>query len=201
MRRFAYYKGPLASLSRRSSTPRLRRGRPRSARVVGSSRHVLRCRRHPRGEPDYYSPERADPRLRRGHRADTLMTICNVCTLNLRQANHALQNDAALLARVTRTSSRSERRRTRAGSRCFTSSGSSRPARGYELLQGAAHKGLKGLKIAPSTAVRSCAPRSCSALRIPTSPSRSSGCITACGGEPIDYPAKSSAAASRSSSS
>ena len=28
------------------------------------------------------------------------MTICNVCTLNLRQANHALQNDAALLARV-----------------------------------------------------------------------------------------------------
>ena len=28
------------------------------------------------------------------------MTICNVCTLNLRQANHALQNDDALRVRV-----------------------------------------------------------------------------------------------------
>src|SRR5207247_7426942 len=32
---------------------------------------------------------------------DTLMTICNVCTLNLRQANWQLQNDEELLARVS----------------------------------------------------------------------------------------------------
>ena len=32
--------------------------------------------------------------------ANTLMTVCNVCTLNLRQANHQLLNDAALRERV-----------------------------------------------------------------------------------------------------
>jgi len=28
------------------------------------------------------------------------MTVCNVCTLNLRQANHQLRGDEALLERV-----------------------------------------------------------------------------------------------------
>src|SRR5207244_23723 len=32
--------------------------------------------------------------------ADTLLTICNVCTLNLRQANVQLRNDEELLERV-----------------------------------------------------------------------------------------------------
>ena len=32
--------------------------------------------------------------------SDTLMTVCNVCTLNLRQANHALKGDPVLLDRV-----------------------------------------------------------------------------------------------------
>jgi hypothetical protein len=32
--------------------------------------------------------------------ADTLITVCNVCTLNLRQANHQLPKDAALCERV-----------------------------------------------------------------------------------------------------
>src|SRR4029453_3769624 len=32
--------------------------------------------------------------------SDTLMTVCNVCTLNLRQANWQLKNDAGLRARV-----------------------------------------------------------------------------------------------------
>src|SRR5205085_4930272 len=33
---------------------------------------------------------------------DTLLTICNVCTLNLRQANRKLQDDEQLLERVNR---------------------------------------------------------------------------------------------------
>ena len=52
-------------------------------------------------EPDYYLHLNA--RILAYAEAtgcDTLMTICNVCTLNLRQANHALQNDDALRVRV-----------------------------------------------------------------------------------------------------
>ena len=52
-------------------------------------------------EPDYYLHLNA--RILAYSEAtgcDTLMTVCNVCTLNLRQANFQLQGDAALLARV-----------------------------------------------------------------------------------------------------
>ena len=51
------------------------------------------------------------------------MTICNVCTLNLRQANYNLKNDAAMLARVNENLVRWARRRTAAASRSSTCSG------------------------------------------------------------------------------
>ena len=35
-----------------------------------------------------------------GEGAEVLLTICNVCTLNLRQANKKLQEDAKLLNRI-----------------------------------------------------------------------------------------------------
>ena len=52
-------------------------------------------------EPDYYLHLNA--RILAYAEAtgcEMLMTVCNVCTLNLRQANFMLQGDAALLARV-----------------------------------------------------------------------------------------------------
>ena len=73
------------------------RARARRARVG----HVLRRRRHPRGRARLLPPpERAHPRLRGADRRDTLMTICNVCTLNLRQANWQLKIDDELRERV-----------------------------------------------------------------------------------------------------
>src|SRR5262249_42389153 len=52
-------------------------------------------------EPDYYLHLNARI-LAYGEAtgADTLLTICNVCTLNLRQANYQLRNDQALRRRV-----------------------------------------------------------------------------------------------------
>src|SRR5947208_240336 len=54
-------------------------------------------------EPDYYLHLNARI-LAYGEQtgADTLMTICNVCTLNLRQANWQLKNDDELRERVNR---------------------------------------------------------------------------------------------------
>ena len=78
------------------------------------------------------------------------MTVCNVCTLNLRQANFQLIGDAELRApRQPRTSPRSACRPTSATSTSATCSGSSPRATATSGCRTAAHKGLKGLKIAP----------------------------------------------------
>ena len=69
-------------------------------------------------EPDYYLHLNA--RILAYAEAtgcDTLMTICNVCTLNLRQANLALQNDDALRVRVGGAPERSVHLPTPAASR------------------------------------------------------------------------------------
>ena len=51
------------------------------------------------------------------------MTVCNVCTLNLRQANVALQKDDELRERVNANLEAVGVPRTRAASRSSTSSG------------------------------------------------------------------------------
>ena len=61
---------------------------------------------------------------------------------------------------------------------------------GYELLQGAAHKGLKGLKIAPFYGCQILRPSKLLGFEDPDKPESLERIITACGGEPIDYPAK-----------
>ena len=97
-------------------------GRARAGGARG--RHLLRRRRHPRGRADYYLHLNARIlAYAEATGADTLMTICNVCTLNLRQANWQLQNDDALRDASTTTSTPSACRRTPAPSRCGTCSG------------------------------------------------------------------------------
>ncbi len=61
---------------------------------------------------------------------------------------------------------------------------------GYELLQGAAHKGLKGLKIAPFYGCQILRPSKLLGFEDPDKPESLERIIAACGGEPIDYPAK-----------
>ena len=81
--------------------------------------------------------------------SDTLMTVCNVCTLNLRQANHALKGDAALLERVNTNLESVGAPAYSGGVEVMHFLWLIAAGEGYELLQEAAHKGLKGLKIAP----------------------------------------------------
>ena len=61
---------------------------------------------------------------------------------------------------------------------------------GYELLQGAAHKGLKGLKIAPFYGCQILRPSKLLGFEDPDKPESLERIIAACGGEAIDYPAK-----------
>ncbi len=121
---------------------------------------------------------------------ETLMTICNVCTLNLRQANLRLQEDPALLKRVNKN---------------LEAVGAA-PYRGsvdvqhflwlitvgdrYELLKKVASKGLDGMKVAPFYGCQILRPSKVLGFEDPDSPQSLERIIEACGGVPIDYPAK-----------
>ena len=61
---------------------------------------------------------------------------------------------------------------------------------GYELLKGVAHKGLKGMKIAPFYGCQILRPSKLLGFEDPDRPSSLERIIEACGGDPIDYPAK-----------
>src|SRR5215203_4248400 len=103
--RVAYYTGCLATLSAKeldSSTSAL-------AERIGLELEALDAVTccgagdiH-EAEPDYYLHLNA--RILAYAEAtgcETLMTVCNVCTLNLRQANFQLQGDEGLLERVNK---------------------------------------------------------------------------------------------------
>ena len=122
---------------------------------------------------------------------DTLLTVCNVCTLNLRQANWQLKSDDELRARVNQNLET-------VGAPPYERDVDVRhllwviaEGEGYERLKAGRAQGAEGpedravLRL-PDPAAR----RSSSASRIPTRRRRSSAIIEACGGEAIDYPAK-----------
>jgi succinate dehydrogenase / fumarate reductase cytochrome b subunit len=118
------------------------------------------------------------------------MTICNVCTLNLRQANWQLKNDPDLLARVSTNLQA-------VGAPPYEGSVEVKhllwliaEGDGYERLKQAAHKGLKGLKVAPFYGCQILRPSKILGFEDPDRPWSLEAIIEACGGEPIDYPAK-----------
>ena len=103
MKTVAYYKGCLASLSAKELDTSTQALAPQVGLELIELEAVTCCGAGDihEAEPDYYLHLNARILAYAEETgADTLMTICNVCTLNLRQANHALQNDAELLARV-----------------------------------------------------------------------------------------------------
>src|SRR5690349_14088746 len=118
------------------------------------------------------------------------MTICNVCTLNLRQANFQLINDPELRARVNTNLAKV-----------------GVPPYEYDIevkhllwliveddgakrLREVAHKGLKGLKIAPFYGCQILRPSKLLGFEDPDRPWSLEAIIEACGGEAVDYPAK-----------
>ena len=100
----AYYTGASRPSRRRSSTPRLARGAEGRARADHARRrHVLRRGRHPRGGAGLLPPpERADPRVRRGHGQRHAAHDLQRLHAQPPQANFQLQNDEALRDRINR---------------------------------------------------------------------------------------------------
>src|SRR5205807_10368163 len=99
----AYYKGCLASLSAKELDTSTQALAPLLGLELDELKSVTCCGAGDihEAEPDYYLHLNARI-LAYGAAtgAETLMTICNVCTLNLRQANWQLRNDDDLLERV-----------------------------------------------------------------------------------------------------
>ena len=189
----AYYKGCLASLSAKELDISTQALAPKLGLELDELEAVTCCGAGDihEAEPDYYLHLNARILANAALTgADTLMTICNVCTLNLRQANWQLKNDEALRARVN-TNLES------VGVPAYEKDVEVKhflwliaEGEGYELLKGVAHKGLKGMKIAPFYGCQILRPSKLLGFEDPDRPSSLERIIEACGGDPIDYPAK-----------
>jgi succinate dehydrogenase / fumarate reductase cytochrome b subunit len=193
MRTVAYYKGCLASLSAKELDTSTQALAPKVGLELIELDAVTCCGAGDihEAEPDYYLHLNARILAYAEETgADTLMTICNVCTLNLRQANHALQGDPALLARVNENLATVGAPSYSGGVEVMHFLWLISVGEGYELLQGAAHKGLKGLKIAPFYGCQILRPSKLLGFEDPDKPESLERVIAACGGEPVDYPAK-----------
>ncbi len=193
VRQVAYYKGCLASLSAKELDTSTQALAPKVGLELIELDAVTCCGAGDihEAEPDYYLHLNARIlAYAESTGADTLMTICNVCTLNLRQANHALQNDAGLLARVNENLVTVGAPPYSGGVDVVHFLWLISAGEGYDLLLGAAHRGLKGLKIAPFYGCQILRPSKLLGFEDPDKPESLERIIRACGGEPIDYPAK-----------
>jgi len=191
--RVAYYKGCLAALSAKELDSATQALAPKLDLELETLEAVTCCGAGDihEAEPDYYVHLNA--RILAYAEAagcDTLMTICNVCTLNLRQANFELQGDEALRERVN------ENLRN-VGAPPYSGGVDVKhflwlvaEGDGYERLQEVAHKGLRGLKIAPFYGCQILRPSKLLGFEDPDRPHSLEKIIAACGGEAVDYPAK-----------
>jgi succinate dehydrogenase / fumarate reductase cytochrome b subunit len=189
----AYYKGCLASLSAKELDSSTQALAPKLGIELDELEAVTCCGAGDihEAEPDYYLHLNARIlAYAEATGSETLMTICNVCTLNLRQANFQLQNDDALRERVSdnletvgapRYSGRVDVKHLL----WMIADGE-----GYERLKEVAHKGLKGLRVAPFYGCQILRPSKLLGYDDPDRPSSLEAIIDACGGEAVDYPAK-----------
>jgi len=193
MKRVAYYKGCLASLSAKELDSSTQALAPKVGLDLVELETVTCCGAGDihEAEPDYYLHLNA--RILAYAEAagcDELLTVCNVCTLNLRQANWQLKNDDGLRERVSNNLER-------VGVPPYSGNVKVRhllwkiaEGEGYELLKQSAHKGLKGLKIAPFYGCQILRPSKLLGFEDPDRPWSLERIIEACGGTAIDYPAK-----------
>ncbi len=121
---------------------------------------------------------------------DTILTICNVCTLNLRQANKALQADAALLNRINDNLREVGAATYQGGVDVRHLLWEVSEGEGYERFKSIAVQSLEGLKVAPFYGCQILRPTKILGFEDPDSPQSLERLIIACGAEPIDYPAK-----------
>jgi len=193
VRTVAYYKGCLASLSAKELDISTQALSPKVGLDLIELEAVTCCGAGDihEAEPDYYLHLNARILAYAEETgADTLMTVCNVCTLNLRQANHQLRGDEALRERVNANLVSVGAPAYSGGVEVMHLLWLVAVGEGYELLKEAAHKGLKGLRIAPFYGCQILRPSKLLGFEDPDKPQSLERIIEACGGEAIDYPAK-----------
>jgi len=193
VKRVAYYKGCLASLSAKELDSATQALAPKVGLELEELESVTCCGAGDihEAEPDYYLHLNARIlAYAAATGADTLMTVCNVCTLNLRQANWQLLGDRDLRARINENLAS-------VGVPPYERDVDVRhflwevaEGEGYELLKQSAHRGLKGLKIAPFYGCQILRPSKILGFEDPDRPWSLERIIEACGGEAVDYPAK-----------
>ena len=189
----AYYKGCLASLSAKELDTSTQALAPKLGIELDELESVTCCGAGDihEAEPDYYLHLNARI-LAYGEAtgAETLMTICNVCTLNLRQANWQLKNDEELRERVNRNLET-------VGAPPYSGSIEVKhflwliaEGDGFEQLKQVASKPLTGLRVAPFYGCQILRPSKLLGFEDPDRPQSLERIIEACGAEPVDYPSK-----------
>jgi len=120
-----------------------------------------------------------------------IMTICNVCTLNLRRANKLVKEDPRLLEAVNEEL-------VKAGARPYEGTREVThllwyiaTEEGLSLLERQGPKGLNGLRVAPYYGCQLLRPSSVMGFEDPDQPQSLERLIVALGGEVADYEAKS----------
>lgn len=193
MKQVAYYTGCLAALSAKELDSATRALAPKVGYDLVTLESVTCCGAGDihEAEPDYYLHLNARIlSYAEQTGSDTLMTVCNVCTLNLRQANFVLQGDEAVRNRINDNLEA-------VGVPPYQGTVDVKhflwlvaEGEGYEQLKQVAHKGLKGLKVAPFYGCQILRPSKLLGFEDPDRPSSLERIIEACGGEAVDYPAK-----------
>ena len=202
MRRVAYYKGCLAGLSARELDVSTRALAPKLGLELVELEAVTCCGAGEiqTADPDYALHLNARI-LAEAEQAgcDTILTICNVCTLNLRQAAFQLA-DEQLRSRLNENLERAGARTYSGGVEVTHLLWLIARGEGLERLREVAVRKLDGLKVAPFYGCQLLRPSRLMGFEDPDRPRSLETVIEACGGEPVDYPAKRAAAASRSCS-
>ena len=192
MRRVAYYKGCLAGLSARELDSSTRALAPKLGLELVELENVTCCGAGDIqiADPDYALHLNARI-LAEAEQAglDTILTICNVCTLNLRQAALEL-GDAELRARVNENLSRAGARTYSGGVEVTHLLWLIARGEGLSRLKEIAVKKLDGLRVAPFYGCQLLRPSKLMGFEDPDRPTSLETVIEACGGEPVDYPAK-----------
>jgi succinate dehydrogenase / fumarate reductase, cytochrome b subunit len=192
--RYAYYPGCLASLSQKELDSSTRAVCAKLGIELVELESMTCCGAGDihEAKPDYYLHLNARI-LGQAERLGipTILTICNVCTLNLRQANKKLQQDSTELERVNRNLSE-------VGAATYSGGVDVRhllwevaEGDGYERFKEIAVRSLEGLKVAPFYGCQILRPSKLLGFEAdPDHPTSLERLIEACGAEPIDYEAK-----------
>jgi succinate dehydrogenase / fumarate reductase cytochrome b subunit len=193
MKTVAYYTGCLAALSAKELDTSTRALAPKLGLDLITLESVTCCGAGDihEAEPDYYLHLNARIlAYAEATGSDTLMTICNVCTLNLRQADFILKGDEGVRARINTNLEAVGVPPYNGGVEVKHFLWLVADGDGLARLKEVAHKGLKGVKIAPFYGCQILRPSKLLGFEDADRPWSLEVIIEACGGEVVDYPAK-----------